>query len=33
MFSRDPKFTSQFTRPTDMWDEIFRDTNAVKMSS
>ncbi len=30
MFSRDPKFTSQFTRPTDMWDEIFRDTNAIK---
>ena len=32
MFARDPKFTSQFTRPTDLWEEVLKQgTKNVKL--
>ena len=32
MFARDPKFTSQFTKPTDLWDEALKQgTKNVKL--
>ncbi len=32
MFARDPKFTSQFTKPTDLWEEVLKQgTKNVKL--